>query len=447
MLTQIIVLAILILLNAYFAATEIAFISLNERDAKDGNKKAKQILNMLKSPSKFLATIQIGITLAGFLSSAFASDAFADKLAPILNNWIPAISLDIWRAISIIIITMILSFFTLVFGELVPKRLAMKYYEKISYATIGVIRAISVITAPFVKLLTASTNMVSKIFGVGETEEEVVTEEEIKMMIAEGEEKGTIEKGEQQLLNNVFEFNDIIVSEVMTPRTDMYAIDINDNIEELLEQIDEYKYSRIPVYEENIDDIKGILFVKDILKPLKNKEKINIKKNMREPYFVPESKDIDELFKEMQQNKVQMAIVIDEYGGTAGLITMEDIIEELVGNIFDEYDDEEIDVKKIDDNTYIVSGLLTSYELKKIFDIELPEGDYETLSGYLLDKLGRIPDENEHPVIEDEELTYKVEEMEDKRIKYVKVCKNMNKNIKQDEQITGENNLHKGEIE
>ena len=444
MLTQIIVLGILILLNAYFAATEIAFISLNdakiERDAKDGNKKAKQILNMLKSPSKFLATIQIGITLAGFLSSAFASDAFADKLAPILNNWIPAISLDIWRAISIIIITMILSFFTLVFGELVPKRLAMKYYEKISYATIGVIRAISVITAPFVKLLTASTNMVSKIFGVGETEEEVVTEEEIKMMIAEGEEKGTIEKGEQQLLNNVFEFNDIIVSEVMTPRTDMYAIDINDNIEELLEQIDEYKYSRIPVYEENIDDIKGILFVKDILKPLKNKEKINIKKNMREPYFVPESKDIDELFKEMQQNKVQMAIVIDEYGGTAGLITMEDIIEELVGNIFDEYDDEEIDVKKIDDNTYIVSGLLTSYELKKIFDIELPEGDYETLSGYLLDKLGRIPDENEHPVIEDEELTYKVEEMEDKRIKYVKVCRNMNKNIKQDEQITGENN-------
>ena len=306
-----------------------------------------------------------------------------------------------------------------------PKRLAMKYYEKISYATIGVIRGISVITAPFVKLLTASTNMVSKIFGVGESEEEVVTEEEIKMMIAEGEEKGTIEQGERQLLNNVFEFNDIIVSEIMTPRTDMYAIDINDKIEDVLDEIDEFKYSRIPVYEENVDDIKGILFVKDILKPLKDNEKIEIDKIIREPYFVPESKDIDELFKEMQQNKVQMAIVIDEYGGTAGLITMEDIIEELVGNIFDEYDDEEIDVKKIDENTYIVSGLLTSYELKKVFGIEIPEGDYETLSGYLLDRLGRIPDENEHPVIEDEKLTYKVEEMEDKRIKYVKVCKNM----------------------
>ena len=436
MLTQIFVLIILILLNAYFAATEIAFISLNdakiEKNAKEGDKKAKQILKMLKSPSKFLATIQIGITLAGFLSSAFASDAFADRLAPILNNLIPAISIEIWRGISIVLITIILSFFTLVFGELVPKRLAMKYYEKISYATIGVIRGISVVTAPFVKLLTASTNMISKIFGVGETEEEVVTEEEIKMMIAEGEEKGTIEQGEKQLLNNVFEFNDIIVSEIMTPRTDMYTIDINDNIDEKLNEIDEFKYSRIPVYEENIDDIKGILFVKDLLKPLKDNEKIKIKEIIREPYFVPESKDIDELFKEMQQNKVQMAIAIDEYGGTAGLITMEDIIEELVGNIFDEYDEEEIDIKKIDDNTYIVSGLITAYDVKKIFDVELPEGDYETLSGYLLDKLGRIPDEHERPVIEDEELTYKVEEIEDKRIKYVKICKNLNQITEED---------------
>mgnify|MGYP002799012816 FL=1 len=245
-------------------------------------------------------------------------------------------------------------------------------------------------------------------------------------MIDEGEEKGTIERGEKQLLNNVFEFNDIIVSEVMTPRTEMYAIDINSDINDTLDEIDEFKYSRIPVYEDNIDDIKGILFVKDILKPLKDNKKVDIRKLIREPYFVPESKDIDELFKEMQQNKVQIAIAIDEYGGTAGLITMEDIIEELVGNIFDEYDDEEIDYKKIDENTYILSGTITSYELKKIFDIELPEGDYETLSGYLIDKLGRIPDEDEHPVIEDEHLTYKVEEIDDKRIKYVKVCRNMN---------------------
>ena len=438
MLSQIIFLAILILLNAYFAATEMAFISLNdakiEREAKDGNKKAKQILKMLKSPSKFLSTIQIGITLAGFLSSAFASDAFADKLAPVLSEAMPFLTLEVWRGISIVIITIILSFFTLVFGELVPKRLAMKYYEKISYATIGVIRAISVITAPLVKLLTISTNMVSKIFGVGEAEEEIVTEEEIRMMIDEGEEKGTIEKEQKQLLNNVFQFNDIVVSEIMTPRTDMYAIDINDDINGLLEKIDEYKYSRIPIYDESIDDIKGILFVKDLIKPLKNNKKIDLKKLMREPYFVPESKDIDDLFKEMQQNKVQMAIVIDEYGGTAGVITMEDIIEEIVGNIFDEYDDEEVDIKKIDDNTYLLNGTITIYELNRIFGVKIPEGDYETLSGYLLDLLGRIPDEKEKPVIEDENLTYKVEEIEDRRIKYVKVCKNLKENTESDEE-------------
>ena len=444
MLFQIIFLIILILLNAYFAASEMAYISLNdakiEKEAKEGNKKAKKIKKMLKNPSKFLATIQIGITLAGFLSSAFAADTFASELSPILNEWMPGPGIGFWQALSIIVITIILSFFTLIFGELVPKRLAMKYSEKIAFSTIGIISFISVITSPFVKLLTATTNLVSKIFGVSEYEEEVVTEEEIKMMIDEGEEKGTIERGERQLLNNVFEFNDIIVSEIMTPRTDMYAIDINEDINKKLEEIDEFKYSRIPVYNESIDDIQGILFVKDILKPLKDNKKINIKEIMREPYFVPESKDIDELFKEMQQNKVQMAIVIDEYGGTAGLITMEDILEELVGNIFDEYDEEVVDIKKIDDNTYILSGTITSYELKKVFNIELPEGDYETLSGYLLDKLGRIPEEDEHPVIEDENLTYKVEEIEDRRIKYVKVCRNMNNKAEENKDTDIENN-------
>lgn len=429
MISQLVILAILILLNAYFAATEIAYISLNDakisKQAKEGNKKAKQIESMLKNPSKFLATIQIGITFAGFLSSAFASDAFADDLAPILNNWFPFISLDIWKGIAIIIITMILSFFTLVFGELVPKRLAMKYYEKIAYATIGVIKTISIFTLPFVKLLTISTNMISKIFGVSEAEEEIVTEEEIKMMIDEGEENGTIEQEEKELLNNVFAFNDIIVSEVMTPRTDIFAIEIDEDINELLDKIDEYKYSRIPVYEDNIDNIEGILFIKDILKVIKDGRYINIREIMREPYFIPESKEIDELFRELQKSKQQMAIVIDEYGGTAGLITMEDIIEELMGNILDEYDDEEVEYKKLDENTYILSGSSTVYDIKKIFSVDIPDGDYETLSGYLLEKLGRIPEENEHPVIEDEQLTYKIEEYEDKRIKSVKVCKNM----------------------
>lgn len=428
MFSQIVFLVILILLNAYFAATEIAFISLNdakiEKQAKEGNKKAKQIQKMLRNPSKFLATIQIGITLAGFLSSAFASDAFADKLAPVLNNAMPFLSIGVWRNISIIIITMILSFFTLVFGELVPKRLAMKYYERISYATIGVIKLISIVTAPFVKLLTWSTNLISKLFGVGEQEEETVTEEEIKMMVDQGEEKGVIEETEKEIINNVFALNDIIASEIMMHRTDIFAIEINENVYELLDKIDDYKYSRIPVYEETIDNIKGILYLKDILKLVSTRKEFKIADILREAYFVPESKPIDEIFKELQGNKMQMAIVVDEYGGTAGLLTMEDILEELVGNILDEYDEEEFEYKQLDENTYLMEGSLSLYEIKKILDIELPEGDYETLSGYLVEQLGKLPEEQEHPVIEDEKLTYRIEYVEDKRIKWVKVCKN-----------------------
>lgn len=428
MISQIIVLIILIFLNAFFAASEIAFISLNDakvsKQAKSGDKKAKQVLKMLENPSRFLATIQIGITLAGFLSSAFASDAFASRLAPILNNLIPAISIAVWQGISIIIITIILSFFTLVFGELVPKRLAMKNYEKIAFATIGIIRAIYILTIPFVKLLTVCTNLVSKLFGVSEKDEEVVTEEEIKMMVDEGEEKGSIEENEKELINNVFEFNDTTVSEIMTHRTDIFALNIDMNVNELIEELEEYTYSRIPVYEETIDEIKGILYLKDLLKYVKTKRNIKLKSIIRPAYFVARSKPIDELFKELQKNNNQMAIVLDEYGGTAGLITMEDILEELVGDIFDEYDEIEKEYEKIDENTYLVSGSININDLSKILNLEIEEGDYDTLSGYLQEKLGRIPDDEEKPIIETNKVTYKIEEYEDKRIVKVKACKN-----------------------
>ena len=430
MITQIIVLIILIGLNAFFAASEIAYIALNdakiEKQAKEGNKKAQQIQKMLETPSKFLSTIQIGITLAGFLSSAFASDAFASKLAPILNNAIP-IGIGAWQNVSIIIITIILSFFTIIFGELVPKRLAMKHYEKIAFATIGIIRTISVITAPFVKLLSVTTNAISKIFGVGENEEEIVTEEEIKMMVDQGKEDGTIQEDEKEYINNVFEFNDISASEIMTHRTDIFAVDINTSAAELLEEIikDDCKHSRIPVYDETIDEIKGILYVKDIIKNI-TKKTFKIKNIMKEAYFVSQNKLINEIFKELQKSKKQMAIVIDEYGGTAGLITMEDILEEIVGDIYDEYDDIEAEYEKIDDKTYIISGSMPIYDVNKLLEAHIPEGDYDTLSGYLQEELGRIPTEEEMPTVETEELTFKIEEYEDKRILKVKVCKNEN---------------------
>lgn len=436
MLSQLIILAVLIFLNAFFAASEIAFISLNdtkiEKQAKEGSKKAKQIEKMLKTPSKFLATIQIGITLAGFLSSAFASDTFAEKLAPILFQCMPFFSLGVWKSISIIIITIILSFFTLVFGELVPKRLAMKNYEKIAFGTIGIIRAISIITLPFVKFLTLVTNSISKLFGVGENEEESVTEEEIKMMVDQGEEKGTIKEEEKELINNVFEFNDITVSEIMKHRKDIFAVDINISNDELMEELskEEYRYSRIPVYDETIDEIKGILYIKDVLKNI-GKKNFKVKNAVKDAYFVSQNRLINEVFKELQKNKMQIAIIIDEYGGTAGLITMEDILEELVGDIFDEYDKEENEFEKIDENTYIIVGSMPIYDVNKLLNANIPEGDYDTLSGFLQEKLGRIPEEEENPIIETKEVTYKIEKYEDKRILKVKACKNNEKQIEE----------------
>lgn len=427
MLFSIVILVILIGINAFFASSEIAFISLNDakidKQAKDGDKKAKSIQNMLKDPSKFLATIQIGVTLAGFLSSAFAADTFAEVLSPKLYNLMPFIQEQTWRAISIILITLILSYFTLVFGELVPKRLAMKYTEKIAFSSVGIIKAISVVASPFVKLLTLSTNAVSKIFKITENEEEVVTEEEIRMMIDVGEEKGVIGVAAKEMLNNVFEFNDKIVSEIMVPRTEVFALDKELTIKEVIDILSEdTRYSRVPVYEETIDNIVGIVYIKDILLSKKDENR-KIKELMKKAYYVPETITVDKLFEEMRKNKKQISIVIEEHGGTSGIVTMEDILEEIVGEIYDEYDTSENKVVELDSNTYLIDGSLAIYDLEKIFDIEIPEGDYDTISGYLIDLLGRIPKPKENIIIETEQLDFKVEKVKNKKIVQVKVCK------------------------
>lgn len=428
MISQILVLIILIFLNAFFASAEMAFVSLNDakidKQAKEGNKKAKSIQKMLKDPSKFLATIQIGITFAGFLSSAFASEAFASELAPILNNLMPQVSVVVWNSISIILITIILSYFTLIFGELVPKRIAMKYSEKIAFGTIGVIRIVSIITSPFVKFLTFSTNIVSKIFGVSGEDEETVTEEEIRMMVDVGEEKGTIDTSEKEMINNVFEFDDKIVSEIMIPRTEMFAVDANSSISEVIDELSEDgRYSKVPVYEEDLDEITGIVYIKDILISQKNKNN-KIKGLVKEAYYVSESKPIRELFDELRQNKKQIAIVIDEYGGTSGMVTMEDILEEIVGEIYDEYDEVTKKIEKLDENTYRLDGTLAIYEVEKILGVQIPEGEYDTLSGYLIEQLGAIPKDKEKHTVETEKITYYVEKCQDKRIVTVKACKN-----------------------
>lgn len=430
MFTEIFVLVMLIIMNAFFAASEIALISLNDNkirlQAEDGDKKAKVLRNLLAEPSKFLATIQIGITLAGFLASAFASETFAEPLVKFLVSIGVPIP-EVWlKTASMLVITMILSYFTLVLGELVPKRLAMKKAEPIARFVAGPLQVLSVLTAPFVKMLTASTNFFVRLFGVDpNAEEDQVTEEEIRMMVDVGEEKGAIHVSEKEMINNIFEFNNKTVSDIMTHRTDIAALPIDASLSEVIDFINNEKYSRIPVYEDNIDNIVGVMHSKYLFKFVTNNDMtdFSLKELIRQPYFVPESKRTDELFKELQQNKTHMAIIIDEYGGTAGIVTLEDLIEEIVGNIFDEDDDEEKELEKIDDNTFIIKGSISLDEAQEILGAALPVDDYETLSGFIIGQIGRIPEKGDESTIEFNELVFKVEEVEEKKVSKVKVCR------------------------
>ncbi len=432
MLTEIFVLLVLILLNAFFAASEIALISLNDNkvklQAEEGDKKAKLLLNLLGEPSRFLATIQIGITLAGFLASAFASETFAEPLVkyllvigvPIPETWL--------KTAAMFVITIILSYFTLVLGELVPKRLAMKKAEPIARFVAKPLQLLSLVTSPFVKFLTASTNFCVRLFGVDpNAEDEQVTEEEIRMMVDVGEEKGTIHETEKEMINNIFEFNNKTVSDIMTHRTEVGALPIDASLKEVTAFVNSEKYSRIPVYEDSIDNIVGVMHSKYLIQFLTSDDTSNfsLSNMVRPPYFVPASKRTDELFKELQQNKTHMAIIIDEYGGTAGIVTLEDLIEEIVGNIFDEDDDEEKPLEKLDDNTFIIKGSISLDEVQEVLGANLPVDDYDTLSGFVIGQIGRIPEKGDKSTIEYNELVFKVEEVEEKKVTKVKVCRAM----------------------
>lgn len=431
MFTEILFLIVLIVLNAFFAASEIALISLNDNKiklmAEEGNKKANIINKLLREPSKFLATIQIGITLAGFLASAFAAENFSGRLVNVIKKIGVPIP-DSWlKNTSVVIITIILSYFTLVLGELVPKRLAMKKAEPISMFVAGPLNFLSVVTSPFVKFLTQSTNFFVRLFGVNPNEEdEKVTEEEIRLMVDVGEENGSIDEIEKEMINNIFEFDNKTVTDIMTHRTDIGALPVDATFEEVTSFINKEKYSRIPVYEDNIDNIIGVLHAKYVIQYLSDdeaKKNFNIKDITRRPYFVSVSKRTDELFKEMQKNNTHMAVIIDEYGGTAGIVTLEDLIEEIVGSIFDEDDEVEKDIDKLDENTFIINGTTSLYTVRNKLDVELPTEDYETLGGFVVGQLGKIPDKDDNPSVEFNGLLFKVEEVHEKRVSKVKVCK------------------------
>lgn len=419
------------MLNAFFAASEMALVSLNDNKiklmAEGGNKKAILVYNLLSEPSRFLATIQIGITLAGFLASAFAAGSFAGRLGELLFNLGVPLNQRMLESIATVIITLLLSYFTLVLGELVPKRLALQKAEAVAFFAASPLTFLSKITHPFVKLLTWSTNIIVRLFGLDpNAENENVTEEEIRMMVDVGEEKGTIQETEKRMINNIFEFDNKTVSDIMTHRTNILAIPVESTLKEIVHIVNVEKYTRIPVFEEDIDHIVGILHVKDLFQFLENGEKdaFDLKEMVREPYYVLESIRIDHLFRDMQKNNVHLAIAIDEYGGTDGIVTIEDLIEEIVGNIFDEYDEPELDVKdleEIDEFNYLMAGTINLYEVEDVLKIDFPTQDYDTLSGFIIGQLGYIPGMEERPAIEYEDIVFAVEEMDDRRIVKVKV--------------------------
>ncbi len=424
---------LLILLNAFFAATEIAFVSLNENklkhQAEDGDKKAKKMLKMVQEPTGFLSTIQIGITLAGFLGSAFAADSFSDRLV----NWLIKLfnlaesarpTLD---AVAVIVITLILSYFTLVLGELVPKRIAMKNSEKFARTVCGFINGLATVLKPIVWFMTVSTNGVLRVCGINPKEkEETISEDDIRLMIDIGEEKGTIDADEKEMIENIFEFGDTTINEIMIHRTTVTFIDVSSTHDEIMQIIEESGFSRFPVYEENADNIIGILRAREYLLQTKKNDNIDIKTLVKPAKFVHESVRADVLFKDMQKTHVHMSIVVDEFGGTSGIITLEDLLEEIVGNIYDEYDEQnKPDITQLEDNLWRIAGTTQLDDICDTLDIDIDyeTEEYKTLGGMVFSEMPSIPDNGALPEVEIKGLKIKVEKIVDLKIESALVSK------------------------
>ena len=428
---QIILLLILILVNAFFSMSEIAIIYLNnnkiKKMAQNGHKGAIKILNITKNSSNFLATIQVGVTLSGFLTSASASTIFADKVANFLSFLMP-ISKNILEGFATVLITVVLSYFSLVFGELVPKKIAMQNAEKISFGVAGIVATVEKIFSPFIRFLSASTNFILKLFRVNQDlKNETITEEEILMMLEVGSEKGVIDIKTKSTIENLFDFDDKSASEIMTHRTEIVAIEDTKTILNVIKLAISSGYSRIPVYHEEIDNIVGIIYVKDLFKYLvdgSNINKISVAEVMREALYIPETKKCSELFRELTELKTQIAIIVDEYGGTEGLITIEDLIESILGSIQDEYDKEQNGITKINKNKFTVDGSTSIDIVSDLVGFSLPKGNYDTLSGLILEHLGRIPTLGEHPTITIKNVIFTVEEIVDRKISKISVTIN-----------------------
>ena len=440
--TAVFLLIILTGVNAFFTASEMAFITINDNKirflADEGDLKAKKVLTVLETPTRFLSTIQIGVTLAGFLASAFASDQFSEPLVNFLITFIP-IDVDILETISVIIITLLLSYTTLVFGELVPKRVAMSKAEPIAFAVVGTLRVISIFALPFVNFLSFTTNSVLRLLGFNPDEEpNQVTEEEIRMMVDVGSETGGIENSEKEMIQNIFEFNDKEVSEIMTHRKKIIGLPLDSNYETVMAVVRSEKFTRIPVYRDNIDDIVGILHITDLigLEDPKMTSDFSLSKIIREPLVVHETRKISSLFSEMKTCGMQMAVIVDEYGGTMGICTIEDMLEEIVGNITDEFDEEEQEFIRLSNGDYVVAGDMTLSDLENVLGIELTDEEYDTIAGLVIQLLDRVPEEGEKPTVTYKNLSIKVLHVQERWISKVMIHPNpiVEKTDKDDEE-------------
>ena len=433
---QLLLQLVLIAVNAFFAATEMAVVSLNEnkirRQAEDheSDKKARQLLKLVEAPNGFLSTIQVMITLSGYLGSAFAADNFASRLVDWLINdmgW-KLTSAQTLNTISVILITLILAYFTLVLGELTPKRVALQKPEQVARMVCGVITFFARLTRPVVWFLSVSTNGVLRLLGINPNAQGGnVTEEEIRMMVDIGEEKGAIQTNEREMIENIFEFNNSSAEDVMIHRTDVTCIWINDPPETIVKTILETGLSRFPVYEEDIDDVIGILYTRDYLLNEHQETPRLLREVLREAYFVPETVQADVLFRDMQRRKVHMAIVVDEYGGMSGIVTLEDLLEEIVGSIYDEFDPAaEQEITPIGENKWRVAGTVDLETLSDALDVELPlEDEYDTLGGLIFNQLTTIPQDGSHPEVEVCGLNIYVEELLDHRVETAVITKVM----------------------
>lgn len=428
MFTAILMQVVLILLNAVFAGSEIALLSANENRIKvlalQGNKRAIAVQKLKETSTSYLATIQIGVSLAGLLSGAFAADAFAGPVVELLLAAGITISPATLRTISTLVITLILSFCMLVFGELVPKRIALRYADSFALIVARPIRGLAIATYPFVSLLTFTTNLVLRIFGIRKgDEEQPMTEEDIRLMVDAGSDSGVIEGDEQEMIHNIFDFNDSPISELMTHRSDIVAIPEDATMEEVFRLAKDEHFSRFPVYKDSIDNIIGTVHIKDLFTFAgSDGQEFKLSSIIRPAYFVPFSKLADDLFREMKKTKTHVAIVLDEYGGTLGLVTMEDLIEHVMGRIYDEHDEDELVIQAQEDGSYLISGIVPIYEVNEELGLNLSEEDYETIGGFVVGLLGRIPSDGEK--VEDiryQNLVFHIEAIEDKRIEVLRL--------------------------